>query len=97
MVDKPLTLRQLELQAISDSIKRHAGDKKKVAKELGISLKTVYNKLELEGDWYHCPGCGREYQEIPTGTLKPVCCNCPGTKKQTPFKLKKGKKPTTTS
>jgi len=39
------TLRQIEMQAIHDALDRHAGNKPKAAKQLGISLKTLYNKL----------------------------------------------------
>jgi two-component system NtrC family response regulator len=41
----PMTLRDLEMQAIYESLDRHEGNKPKVADELGISLKTLYNKL----------------------------------------------------
>jgi DNA-binding NtrC family response regulator len=39
------TLRDLELMAIYEAIERHGGSKPKAADELGISLKTLYNKL----------------------------------------------------
>ena len=39
------TLRELEMRAIHACLERHAGNKPKAAKELGISLKTLYNKL----------------------------------------------------
>ena len=44
---KPSTasLRQQEIQAILDALDRHSGNKPKAAEELGISLKTLYNKL----------------------------------------------------
>jgi DNA-binding NtrC family response regulator len=38
-------LRQREMQAIFDVLDRHGGNKPKAAEELGISLKTLYNKL----------------------------------------------------
>ena len=41
----PCTLRDLEMQAIHDALDRHTGNKPKAADELGISLKTLYNKL----------------------------------------------------
>jgi two-component system NtrC family response regulator len=33
------------MQAIHDALDRHHGNKPKAAEELGISLKTLYNKL----------------------------------------------------
>jgi two-component system NtrC family response regulator len=41
----PLTLRDIELQAIMSAVERHEGNKPRAAEELGISLKTLYNKL----------------------------------------------------
>ncbi len=41
----PRTLRQIELLAIEDALQRHQGSKPKAAEELGIGLKTLYNKL----------------------------------------------------
>ncbi|MFV2065951.1 MAG: sigma-54 dependent transcriptional regulator, partial [Pirellulales bacterium] len=40
-----LTLREIELQAIEEALDRCGGSKPKAAAELGISLKTLYNKL----------------------------------------------------
>ncbi|NQU19995.1 MAG: sigma-54-dependent Fis family transcriptional regulator [Candidatus Nealsonbacteria bacterium] len=39
------TLRQIETQAIHDALDRHDGNKPQAVEELGISLKTLYNKL----------------------------------------------------
>lgn len=41
----PMTLRDLEMQAIHEALERHAGNKPAAAEELGVSLKTLYNKL----------------------------------------------------
>ncbi|MBN8626209.1 MAG: sigma-54-dependent Fis family transcriptional regulator [Planctomycetes bacterium] len=43
------TLRELEMQAIHEALERHKGNKPKAAEELGISLKTLYNKLNQAG------------------------------------------------
>lgn len=45
MVGPPQTLREIELQVIQQALDRHSGNKPKAAEELGISLKTLYNKL----------------------------------------------------
>jgi len=45
------TLQQIEREAILASLARNDGDKTKVAEELGVSLKTVYNKIaQYEAD-----------------------------------------------
>lgn len=44
-VDRPKTLREMELQAILEGLERNGGNKPKTAEELGVSLKTLYNKL----------------------------------------------------
>ncbi|MEX2176009.1 MAG: sigma-54 dependent transcriptional regulator [Pirellulaceae bacterium] len=41
----PITLRDLEMQAIYEALERHGGNKPNAAEELGVSLKTLYNKL----------------------------------------------------
>lgn len=40
-----VTLRELEMHAIHQSLERHDGNKAAAAEELGVSLKTLYNKL----------------------------------------------------
>jgi DNA-binding NtrC family response regulator len=42
---KPVSLRELEIQAILEGLERNQGNKARTAEELGISLKTLYNKL----------------------------------------------------
>ncbi|TWT86927.1 Transcriptional regulatory protein ZraR [Pseudobythopirellula maris] len=44
----PQTLRDMEMEAIHEALERHDGAKPKAAEELGISLKTLYNKLNSE-------------------------------------------------
>lgn len=41
----PMSLKELEFTAIQEAIDRHDGNKQAAADELGISLKTLYNKL----------------------------------------------------
>ncbi len=42
------TLRQIEMDVIYHVLKKHDGDKPKAARELGIALKTLYNKLNQD-------------------------------------------------
>jgi two-component system NtrC family response regulator len=41
----PMSLKEIEQLAIERSMKRHGDNKKMVAEELGVSLKTLYNRL----------------------------------------------------
>ncbi len=41
----PMTLRDLEMVAIENALRRNDGNKPAAAEELGVSLKTLYNKL----------------------------------------------------
>ncbi|MEQ1825491.1 MAG: sigma-54 dependent transcriptional regulator [Pirellula sp.] len=41
----PLSLKEMEQVAVQEAIQRHNGNKPAAAEELGISLKTLYNKL----------------------------------------------------
>jgi DNA-binding NtrC family response regulator len=43
------SLRDIEMAAIHEALDRNAGNKPKAAEELGISLKTLYNKLNQAG------------------------------------------------
>jgi DNA-binding NtrC family response regulator len=45
----PLSLREIEMIAIQEAIARHQGSKPKAAEELGVSVKTLYNKLNQSG------------------------------------------------
>jgi len=47
---RPPSLREIEMQAILDGLERNHGNKPKTAEELGISLKTLYNKLHQFAD-----------------------------------------------
>lgn len=42
---KPTTIQAMEKELILAALERHGGDKPKTASELGIALKTLYNKL----------------------------------------------------
>ncbi len=42
------TLREIEMEVIYQVLDKHNGDKPKAAKELGIALKTLYNKLNQD-------------------------------------------------
>lgn len=48
--DHPKTLREMEIVAIREGLERNAGNKPKTAEELGVSLKTLYNKLHQMHD-----------------------------------------------
>ena len=45
----PRTLREIEMQAIQEALERNEGSKPKAAEELGVSLKTLYNRLNQAG------------------------------------------------
>ena len=47
---RPRTLKELELNAILIGLERNDGNKPRTAEELGISLKTLYNKLHQMQD-----------------------------------------------
>lgn len=43
--DRPKTLREIEMDVILTTLEKNSGDKPRTAMELGIALKTLYNKL----------------------------------------------------
>ena len=45
VASRPESLRELEMRAILSGLERNHGNKARTADELGISLKTLYNKL----------------------------------------------------
>ncbi|MCH2115496.1 MAG: sigma-54 dependent transcriptional regulator [Pirellulales bacterium] len=46
----PMSLREMEMEAIRDALDRTDGSKPKAAEQLGVSLKTLYNKLNQASD-----------------------------------------------
>ena len=46
----PMTLEDMETKLLMESLERHNGNKTAAAAELGISLKTIYNKLDKLAD-----------------------------------------------
>lgn len=48
LVFGPMTLKEIEAQAIEESLERHGGDKNLAAEELGVSIKTIYNRLAAQ-------------------------------------------------
>ncbi len=45
-IDRGMTMEEIELYVIQNTLKRNHGDKAKTAEELGISLRTIYRKLD---------------------------------------------------
>ena len=50
---EPITLREMEERLILRVLDKYQGDKPKAAKELGIALKTLYNRLSQMGQHRH--------------------------------------------
>jgi DNA-binding NtrC family response regulator len=48
--DGPRTLREIEMEHVLRVLDKHGGSKTAAAAELGISLKTMYNKLNQLAD-----------------------------------------------
>ncbi|HLP41664.1 MAG TPA: helix-turn-helix domain-containing protein, partial [Fibrobacteria bacterium] len=46
-IGKGMTLEEIEMMVIQSTLRRNHGDKQKTADELGISLRTIYRKLEM--------------------------------------------------
>jgi two-component system response regulator HydG len=44
-----MTMAEIEMMAIQSTLKRNHGDKTKTAEDLGISLRTIYRKLDNQG------------------------------------------------
>jgi len=44
-----LTMEEIEMMVIRNSLKKNHGDKAKTAEELGISIRTIYRKLDVSG------------------------------------------------
>ena len=63
---KPVSLREMEMQAIVESLERNHGNKPRTAEELGISLKTLYNKLHQLADAQQALGQASAAVEGPT-------------------------------
>lgn len=54
---KGMTIQEMERELILRSLERNGGDKPKTASELGIALKTLYNKLnQYQSDAVSCAG-----------------------------------------
>lgn len=45
-IGRGMTMEEIELSVIQNTLKRNHGDKQKTAEELGISLRTIYRKLD---------------------------------------------------
>jgi two-component system NtrC family response regulator len=63
---KPVSLREMEMQAIVEALERNQGNKPRTAEELGISLKTLYNKLHQLADAQQAAG------QMPTAVEGPA-------------------------
>jgi DNA-binding NtrC family response regulator len=50
---EPITLREMEERLILRVLDKYQGDKPRAAKELGIALKTLYNRLSQMGQHRH--------------------------------------------
>ena len=57
---RPPTLAEIEANAIREALERTGGNKRRAAVELGIALKTLYNKLHR----YRIAGFGEDADAI---------------------------------
>jgi len=63
-IGKGMTLEEIELRVIQSALKRNHGDKGKTADDLGISLRTIYRKMEMVGSKLESPA-HRQVQSNP--------------------------------
>lgn len=63
IVVKPPTLHDIETRHIQAVLLKHRGDKTRATKELGISLKTLYNKINqhqhMQDQWIRAKEAAR--------------------------------------
>jgi two-component system NtrC family response regulator len=62
------TLADMEWRMIQAALRSHGGNKTAAARSLGISLRTLYNKLEAKA---HEAGLNKDVQAPPTGQASP--------------------------
>ena len=58
----PMTLREVEREVVLGVLDRHGGDKPQTAAELGIALKTLYNKINQ----YNAPVSTEDNSSVPS-------------------------------
>lgn len=58
----PMTLREVEREVVLGVLERHEGDKPQTAAELGIALKTLYNKINQ----YNAPVSTEDNSSVPS-------------------------------
>ncbi|HKP95182.1 MAG TPA: sigma-54 dependent transcriptional regulator [Fibrobacteria bacterium] len=67
-IDQGMTLEEIELAVIQSAMKRNNGDKAKTAEDLGISLRTVYRKLDTVSNRMAPAGAPISVQEKAAGS-----------------------------
>ncbi len=63
-VGQGMTLDEIEMSVIQSGLKRNHGDKVKTAEELGVSLRTIYRKLDMAGPVREEDGSPRAESEL---------------------------------